>query len=134
MPGHHEPSRPGGERGPRHRAEVVRIGHLVEDHEHVRLQEPVGVRVGIAVDLQRQALVLARAEQFVELVRAHGVHRQVLGDEAGDGVEGRRGRGELVGSPPGAGPERSLDHVAAVQPLHGGHPSPGGRRAAAARL
>ena len=51
-------------------------------------------------------------------MRAHRVDRQVLGDEAGDGVEGRRGRGEPVGSPPRAGPQRDPHHVPAVQPLH----------------
>ena len=119
VPGHHQPAGAGRQGAARHGAEVVRVGDLVEHHEHVGVEQSLGVGVaGSRRPAAPRPGARACPSSSSSWCAPHRVHRQVLGDEAGDGVEGRRGRGEPVGSPPRAGPQRDPHHVPAVQPLH----------------
>ena len=73
---HDEAARPGGQRAARRGAEIARVAHFVEHDDDLGAQHVVGRRVGIGVDLQRDALVVAAAGQLVEGVRVHGLDRQ----------------------------------------------------------
>lgn len=69
MPGQDEPRSSGGSRAPRYGADIVRVGHLVQNHDEVAAQDLLNGGVAERIYLQRDALMLVAPGDRFELGR-----------------------------------------------------------------